>query len=648
MPAPAVLTSSWPWLLSWQNNLPELWSLLNFLLPSIFNSPDTFDQWFNKPFASFGGGEEAALNEEEKMLIIQRLHELLRPFMLRRVKSAVMGQLPTKVEKVLKCELSGYQRMLYKDITSKCLKAKVPGLALSNMMMHLRKCCNHPFLFQDSYTIDRSLISTSGKLELLDRILPKLKAAGHRVLLFSQMTQVLDILEDYFRWRSYRYLRLDGQTVADEREQRMYQFNAPDSPYFIFALSTRAGGLGLNLATADTVIFYDSDWNPSMDSQAMDRAHRIGQKNDVRVFRLITNTSVEEKIISRANEKSKLTNLVVEAGKFNRDSKEGDRRAMVESLLRDVGELEDGGAEEENTVPDDDQLNDMMATSKEELELYRQIDVERNQAEAEEWQAYLMASELDPESNPQPPRLAQDIPPDAVTAVMPAPKEGEPGYGEEEGGVLVGGVMIMGPRKRKDVTYADNMTEKQFLKMMESKAQEEEKAKESKRKEKPPPPPLPPEVYDAMLKAWNAAKALRSPDGRDVAAIFMTKPSKKELPDYYKVIRNPIDLKTIRAKIKSQEYRSIDAFEADCRLLCKNATTYNDESSLVYEDATLLLNTFDIQLHTIRQKWGAVGGQANKRVKNQIEAMKRGPGRPRKQSQAYAGMVDIDTLDDAW
>lgn len=251
-----------------QNNLPELWSLLNFLLPNIFESPDTFDQWFNKPFASFDVDDGAAqINEEEKMLIIQRLHELLRPFMLRRVKAAVMGQLPTKVEKVLKCELSGYQRMLYKDIMNKCFRAKVPGLSMNNMMMHLRKCCNHPFLFQDRYSIDEGMVAASGKLELLDRILPKLKAAGHRLLLFSQMTQMLDILEDYFSWRGYRYLRLDGQTTADDREERMYQFNAPDSPYFIFALSTRAGGLGLNLATADTVIFYDSDWNPSMDSQ---------------------------------------------------------------------------------------------------------------------------------------------------------------------------------------------------------------------------------------------------------------------------------------------------------------------------------------------------------------------------------------------
>merc|ERR1719453_1692520 len=114
------------------------------------------------------------------------------------------------------------------------------------------------------------------------------------------MTAVMTILEDYFRYRNYTSLRLDGSTPADERERRMYKFNAPDSPYFIFLLSTRAGGLGLNLATADTVIIFDSDWNPMMDAQAQDRAHRIGQRNEVRVFRLITTSPIEEKILARA------------------------------------------------------------------------------------------------------------------------------------------------------------------------------------------------------------------------------------------------------------------------------------------------------------------------------------------------------------
>ncbi|CAN0390727.1 unnamed protein product [Ectocarpus sp. 13 AM-2016] len=136
----------------------------------------------------------------------------------------------------------------------------------------------------------------------------------------------MDILEDFFTFRGYSYLRLDGATSSDEREKRMARFNAPDSPYFVFVLSTRAGGLGLNLATADTVILFDSDWNPMMDMQAQDRAHRIGQKHEVRVFRLVTDSPVEERIISRATDKLNMTGLVVEAGKFNRDSKAAERK----------------------------------------------------------------------------------------------------------------------------------------------------------------------------------------------------------------------------------------------------------------------------------------------------------------------------------
>ena len=288
-----------------QNNLPELWALLNFLLPAIFNSVESFDQWFNRPFATFSNKEteeqqDQMLSNEERMLIIHRLHELLRPFMLRRVKSEVLDQLPEKVEKVLRCELSSWQKELYKQISHKAtVDNKLDSFidqqnsnnsrGLNNVVMQLRKVCNHPYLFsQQGYILNDDLIRCSGKFQLLDDMLPKLKAAGHRILMFTQMTAVMTILEDYFKYRGYTSLRLDGSTPADERERRMYKFNAPDSPHFIFLLSTRAGGLGLNLATADVVIIFDSDWNPMMDLQAQDRAHRIGQRSDVSVFRLIT------------------------------------------------------------------------------------------------------------------------------------------------------------------------------------------------------------------------------------------------------------------------------------------------------------------------------------------------------------------------
>jgi len=262
------------------NDLSELWSLLNFLLPSIFNSVSTFDQWFSAPFAQFSGTtstaaeeqEQELLSNEERVLIIHRLHELLRPFMLRRVKSEVLDQLPEKVEKVLRCDLSSWQKELYKQISKKAVAdnglldpnasdASVPARGLNNIVMQLRKVCNHPYLFTpEGYHINDTIIRSSGKLALLDEMLPKLKAAGHRILMFTQMTAVMTILEDYFAYRGYLSLRLDGSTPAEEREKRVYRYNAPDSPCFIFLLSTRAGGLGLNLTTADTVIIFDSDW----------------------------------------------------------------------------------------------------------------------------------------------------------------------------------------------------------------------------------------------------------------------------------------------------------------------------------------------------------------------------------------------------
>lgn len=128
------------------------------------------------------------------------------------------------------------------------------------------------------------LVENSGKLVLLDKLLPKLQKRGSRVLIFSQMTRVLDILEDYCIYRYYNYCRIDGNTSGEDRENAIDTFNQDGSEKFVFLLSTRAGGLGINLATADIVVLYDSDWNPQMDLQAMDRAHRIGQKKEVQVI----------------------------------------------------------------------------------------------------------------------------------------------------------------------------------------------------------------------------------------------------------------------------------------------------------------------------------------------------------------------------
>ena len=176
---------------------------------------------------------------------------------------------------------------------------------LLNLVMQLRKCTNHPYLFDgvEDLSLDpfgTHVIETAGKLVLMDKLLTKLKEQGSRVLIFSQMTRVLDILEDFCHIKKYKHCRIDGSTTGEERQEQMDGFNAPDSPYFLFLLTTRAGGLGINLQTADIVIIYDSDWNPQMDLQAMDRAHRIGQTKPVKVYRLVTQGTVEERILERA------------------------------------------------------------------------------------------------------------------------------------------------------------------------------------------------------------------------------------------------------------------------------------------------------------------------------------------------------------
>jgi DNA helicase INO80 len=156
-------------------------------------------------------------------------------------------------------------------------------------------------------------VSDSGKLLVLDRLLRTLQQQGHRCLIFSQMTRMMDLLEEFFRFRRYRYFRLDGQTAVAERHDMVRAFQS-DPRYFIFLLSTRAGALGINLTAADTVVFYDSDWNPTMDAQAMDRAHRIGQKKQVTVYRLVCKNTVEERILRRAQLKFAMQSTVYAGG----------------------------------------------------------------------------------------------------------------------------------------------------------------------------------------------------------------------------------------------------------------------------------------------------------------------------------------------
>ncbi|XP_056884416.1 chromodomain-helicase-DNA-binding protein 3 isoform X6 [Takifugu flavidus] len=297
-----------------QNNLEELFHLLNFLTPNRFNNLEGFLEEF------------ADISKEDQ---IKKLHDLLGPHMLRRLKADVFKNMPSKTELIVRVELSPMQKKYYKHILTKnfeALNSKGGGnqVSLLNIMMDLKKCCNHPYLFPAASMEAQktptgayegsALTKASGKLTLLQKMLRKLKEQGHRVLVFSQMTKMLDLLEDFLDHEGYKYERIDGGITGALRQEAIDRFNAPGACQFCFLLSTRAGGLGINLATADTVIIFDSDWNPHNDIQAFSRAHRIGQANKVMIYRFVTRASVEERITQVAKRKMMLTHLVVRPG----------------------------------------------------------------------------------------------------------------------------------------------------------------------------------------------------------------------------------------------------------------------------------------------------------------------------------------------
>lgn len=303
-----------------QNNLHELWALLNFLLPDVFGDSEAFDQWFS--------GQNA-----DQDTVVQQLHRVLRPFLLRRVKSDVEKSLLPKKEVNLYIGMSDMQVKWYKKILEKDIDA-VNGAAgkresktrLLNIVMQLRKCCNHPYLFEGAepgppYTTDEHLIYNAGKMVMLDKILVRMKKQESRVLIFSQMSRVLDILEDYCVFRYHKYCRIDGSTAHEDRIAAIDEYNKPGSEKFVFLLTTRAGGLGINLTSADIVVLFDSDWNPQADLQAMDRAHRIGQTKQVVVYRFVTEQAIEEKVLERAAQKLRLDQLVIQQGRAQQAAK---------------------------------------------------------------------------------------------------------------------------------------------------------------------------------------------------------------------------------------------------------------------------------------------------------------------------------------
>ncbi|KAG5298153.1 chromatin remodelling complex ATPase chain ISW1 [Histoplasma ohiense] len=316
-----------------QNNLHELWALLNFLLPDVFGDSDAFDQWFSN-------------QEADQDTVVQQLHRVLRPFLLRRVKGDVEKSLLPKKEMNLYVGMSDMQVKWYQKILEKDIDAvngaqgkRESKTRLLNIVMQLRKCCNHPYLFEGAepgppYTTDEHLIDNAGKMVILDKILKRMKNQGSRVLIFSQMSRVLDILEDYCVFREHQYCRIDGSTAHEDRIAAIDEYNRPGSEKFIFLLTTRAGGLGINLTSADIVILYDSDWNPQADLQAMDRAHRIGQTKQVVVFRFVTENAIEEKVLERAAQKLRLDQLVIQQGRAQQQVKNAASKDELLSMIQ--------------------------------------------------------------------------------------------------------------------------------------------------------------------------------------------------------------------------------------------------------------------------------------------------------------------------
>lgn len=433
-----------------QNNLAELWSLLHFLMPEIFDKLEAFESWFDFSALKEKNGYTQILAEERQTHLVTSLHAILKPFLLRRVKADVEHALPKKREYVLYAPMTTEQRELYQEIlhgnsrayleekvverlsrngtetpkstrsmslkrkaldsgrstpnkSAKSSRASTPATnghsrrartrhsyeelsdaqyfmqleqqresnhssaepnsedqaeidraatialakkaiankKLQNPIMQLRLCCNSPHNFYWPFTadndsdVDETIITASGKMQILDLLLPKLFAGNNKVLIFSQFKTQLDILSSYCVFRNYKCCRIDGSIPQSERHEQINAFNN-DKNTRIFLLSTRAGGQGINLAAADTVILFDSDWNPQADLQAQDRAHRIGQTRNVIVYRFATRGTVEEVLLERADGKRRLEKLVIQKGRFRR----GEGAAAGATVKEDLKELQ--------------------------------------------------------------------------------------------------------------------------------------------------------------------------------------------------------------------------------------------------------------------------------------------------------------------
>lgn len=317
-----------------QNSVRELWCLLRFLEPEQYsdsgeNSLALFEERFSR------------IHQEHQ---VEALHALLRPHLLRRQKRDVERSLPGRVERILRVPLTHAQSSLYRLILTRNYHELSKGLAgrqasLMNIVIELKKVANHLLCWNYSHSSGdccesfglQQLLESSGKMQLLHELLQRLRKDGHRVLIFSQMIRMLDLLGVYLSLQGYSFQRLDGSIDSESRKRAIERFNAPGSEDFCFLLSTRAGGLGINLETADTVIIFDSDWNPQNDLQAMARAHRIGQRNIVAIYRLVSRDTIEEEILERAKRKMILDHVVIQRLEQHKESPQPELTAPREA-----------------------------------------------------------------------------------------------------------------------------------------------------------------------------------------------------------------------------------------------------------------------------------------------------------------------------
>eukprot|EP00762_Andalucia_godoyi_P004479 ANDGO_08218.mRNA.1 CHD3-type chromatin-remodeling factor PICKLE len=373
-----------------QNNLNELFSLLTFVDGAHFPNEAAFFE------------EVGDISSVENL---EKLQDILRPYVIRRYKYDVDQTIATKEEVLIQVELTKLQKVYYKAVYDKNKDFLIrvgagggagPSGVLNNIYMQLRKVCNHPYLIQgceadlckniaesDTEARNEMLVKSCGKMQFLDKFLSKMLGMRQKVLVFSQMTAVLDIIEDYLNWKKYACVRLDGNTNRADRQAAIDQFqesveiplNAdglPDQTVpFVFLLSTRAGGLGITLTSSCNVVIYDSDWNPQNDLQAQARAHRIGQSRPVSVYRLVTKDTYEEYMLKVATQKLGLESVVMSSSSSSSAEESGNsdlsnsrnRSGFMEKLLRHgvFAILKDSASEQ--TIQESVSVDDLISKS---------------------------------------------------------------------------------------------------------------------------------------------------------------------------------------------------------------------------------------------------------------------------------------------